>query len=188
MTTITFLGSGNAFCPSGRLHSLVLIDDRILVDAPPTVVPQMREHGICPSSITDLLITHWHGDHTFGVPFLLLERKWISERFEVCHNPLTEPHGYRFEKDNFILVHCGDSGPCDNIERLAPDADVMIIELGIPDYVDSPYHYTPSRLRDLAMRNPETIFLATHNFSQSGDKAELPDNVIEVEDGEIYNF
>ena len=240
MTTITFLGSGNAFCPSGRMHSLVLIDDRILVDAPPTVVPQMREHGICPSSITDLFITHWHGDHTFGVPFLLLERKWISdrngeqnlmihsleggaekleqlcelaypeslsdlhwvshhhgdgethgwqfERFEVCHNPLTEPHGYRFEKENFVLVHCGDSGPCENIERLAPEADVMIIELGIPDYVDSPYHYTPSRLRDLAKRNPETMFLATHNFSQSGDKAELPDNVIEVEDGEKYTF
>ena len=63
----------------------------------------------------------------------------------------------------------------------------MIIELGIPDYVDSPYHYTRPG-RDLAMRNPETIFLATHNFSQSGDKAELPDNVIEVEDGEKYTF
>ena len=240
MPTISFLGSGNAFCPSGRLHSLVLIDDNILVDAPPTIVPQMRSHGICPSQITDLFITHWHGDHIFGVPFLLLERKWISdreganklmihshlggqdkleqlcelaypeslgdlqwvsyntnhgeskgwkfERFEVCHNPITEPYGYRFEKDGFILVHCGDSGPCDNIERLSPEADVMIIELGIPDYVDSPYHYTPSRLTDLALRNPDTIFLATHNFSNSGESSELPSNVIEVEDGDVFKY
>ena len=39
------------------MHSLVLIDDALLVDAPPTVVPQMRKHGICPSQITDLFIT-----------------------------------------------------------------------------------------------------------------------------------
>jgi len=53
MVSISFLGSGNAFCPTGRMHSLVLIDDTLLVDAPPTVVPQMRKHGICPSQITD---------------------------------------------------------------------------------------------------------------------------------------
>ena len=240
MVKIQFLGTGNAFCPSGRLHSLVLIDEKLLVDAPPTMVPQLRQYGINPEQITDLFITHWHGDHTFGLPFLLLERKWISdrdgqhqltihsfeggeermrklcqmaypdslgdlqwvsynteygvsdgwkfERFEVCHNPATEPHGYRFEKNGFTLVHCGDSGPCENIERLAPEADVMIVELGIPDYVDSPYHYTPSRLRDLAHRNPQTKFLATHNFSNSGEKCNLPDNVIEVEDGDVFEY
>jgi ribonuclease BN (tRNA processing enzyme) len=240
MVEVTFLGTGNAFCPSGRLHSLVLIDGTMLVDAPPTVIPQLREHGISPSDITDLFITHWHGDHTFGLPFLLLERKWISdrqaekklrihahaggeerlkhlcelaypeslnnlswvshhtengkakgwtfERFEVCHDPATEPHGYRFEKDGFVLVHCGDSGPCENIERLAGEVDVMIIELGIPDYVDSPYHYTPSRLTALAQANPETTFLATHNFSDGGVTSELPGNVIEVEDGDHYTY
>lgn len=212
----------------------------MLVDAPPTVIPQLRQQGISPAEITDLFITHWHGDHTFGIPFLLLERKWISdresenqlkihahmggesrlmqlcdlaypeslkdlswvshntengiangwkfERFEVCHNPATEPHGYRFEKDGFVLVHCGDSGPCENIERLAGEADVMIIELGIPDYVDSPYHYTPSRLTKLAQVNPETIFLATHNFSEGGENCDLPNNVIEVEDGDRYTY
>ncbi len=64
----------------------------------------------------------------------------------------------------------------------------MIIELGIPDYVDSPYHYTPSRLRALAEKNPDTIFLATHNFSQGGETSELPENVIEVEDGDLYTY
>ena len=240
MVEIAFLGTGNAFCPLGRLHSLVLIDGTMLVDAPPTIIPQLRQHDISPSQITDLFITHWHGDHTFGLPFLLLERKWISdrdgeknlrifaheggqerlsqlcelaypnsltnldwvshhtdcgdtqgwrfERFEVCHDPATEPHGYRFEKDGFVLVHCGDSGPCENIERLAGESNIMIIEMGIPDYVDSPYHYTPSRLTALAQANPETTFLATHNFSESGQKSELPENVIEVEDGEVFSF
>ena len=65
MVEITFLGTGNAFCPTGRLHSLVLIDGNMLVDAPPTVIPQLRQQGISPATITDLFITHWHGDHTF---------------------------------------------------------------------------------------------------------------------------
>jgi len=240
MVDIQFLGTGNAFCPEGRMHSLVMIDGTLLVDAPPTVVPQLRKAGISPADISDLFITHWHGDHTFGFPFLLLERKWISdrggehqlnvhchsvgskhlndlcnlaypeslkdldwlnfnyqpsvangwsfERFEVCHQPITEPHGYRFEKDGFVLVHCGDSGPCDNIERLAKEADVMIVEMGIPDYVDSPYHYSPSTLLDLALRNPDTKFLATHNFSPAGTTFELPENVFEVVDGECFSF
>ena len=71
MVEITFLGTGNAFCPTGRLHSLVLIDGNMLVDAPPTVIPQLRQHGISPAVITDLFITHWHGDHIFGLPFLV---------------------------------------------------------------------------------------------------------------------
>ena len=80
MVKIQFLGTGNAFCANDRLHSLVLIDEHILVDAPPTIVPQLRRAGVQPSDICDLLITHWHGDHTFGLPFLLLERRYISDR------------------------------------------------------------------------------------------------------------
>lgn len=238
MVEIRFLGTGNAFCPPDRLHSLVLVDGHILVDAPPTVVPQLRRLGLSPADLTDLLITHWHGDHTFGLPFLLLERKYISDRagahglrihcheggearlsalcelaypdtlsdlpwlswnegaveiegwkvtrFEVCHDPATDPHGYRMEKDGFVLVHCGDSGPCENIERLAAEADVMLLEMGIPDHVDSPFHYTPSRVEALARLHPETSFIVTHNFTESGDELTLPDNVVQVEDGDRF--
>ncbi|MDP6899349.1 MAG: ribonuclease Z [Candidatus Thalassarchaeaceae archaeon] len=250
MVKIQFLGTGNAFCPNDRLHSLVLIDEHILVDAPPTIVPQLRRAGIQPSEICDLLITHWHGDHTFGIPFLLLERKYISDRggkanltihchegggkilqnlcnlaypdsltnlpwmnvdesqsgvigdwkfsrFEVCHNPSTDPHGYRLEhKDGFVLVHCGDSGPCQNIENLADEADVMILDLGIPDFVDSPYHFSPKTLSEFAMQHPDTIFMATHNYCNGieidSDKVggypmvTLPSNVIQTEDGDTF--
>ena len=251
MVEIQFLGTGNAFCPSNRLHSLVLLDGHILVDTPPTVVPQLRRAGVSPGKIPNILVTHWHGDHTFGLPFLLLERKYISDRegkskltvhchtggtsrlqtlchhaypgsledlhwidfdenpngeignwkysrFEVCHDPATEPHGYRLEnEDGFVLIHCGDSGPCENIETLAHEADVIIIELGIPDHVNSPYHYSPSRLTKLAKLHPNTIFLATHNFANSSDQKPksgeftqptLPENVIQAEDGDCFTY
>ena len=79
MVEIQFLGTGNAFCPSNRLHSLVLLDGQILVDTPPTVVPQLRRAGVSPGQLQHILFTHWHGDHSFGFPFLLLDRKFLSD-------------------------------------------------------------------------------------------------------------
>ena len=42
---------GNAFLPNGRLHSLVLIDQKHLVDAPPTALISLRKFGISVDSL-----------------------------------------------------------------------------------------------------------------------------------------
>ena len=80
MVRFEFLGTGNAFLPQGRFHSLLLIDEQILVDAPPTVLASLRRRELTPSQINTLMITHWHGDHIFGFPFLILDQKYISDR------------------------------------------------------------------------------------------------------------
>jgi ribonuclease BN (tRNA processing enzyme) len=80
MVILEFLGTGNAFLPQGRFHSLLLIDDSILIDCPPTALASLRRINISPRDINSILFTHWHGDHYFGFPFLILERKWISDR------------------------------------------------------------------------------------------------------------
>ena len=80
MVRVELLGSGNAFLPSGRLHSFLAIDRHIIVDCPPTALASLRIAGISPADIDTILITHVHGDHVFGFPFLLLERKYISDR------------------------------------------------------------------------------------------------------------
>ena len=77
MAEVYFLGTGNAFSPPGRMHALALIDSKILIDCPPTVIPQLISGNCLPSELKHLLITHWHADHTFGLPFLLLNRKWM---------------------------------------------------------------------------------------------------------------
>ena len=77
---IIMLGTGNAFLPNGRHHSFVIFDKKHIIDAPPTALCSLRENGVRISEISTVFITHLHGDHIFGLPFLLLERTYISDR------------------------------------------------------------------------------------------------------------
>ena len=251
MIRIDFLGTGNAFTPSGRLHALTLIDGKILIDTPPTLITQLRRKGLKTSEIEYLLFTHWHADHTFGFPFFMLERKYISdpkreknlkiylrpggkekisnlcnigfpgsledvekmahwyedemcelagtnwsfERFPVCHTPETDPHGYELTHNTGIKVlHCGDSGPCEEIESRAESADVVILEMGMPDIGKFPYHYTPSDVINFSNKFPKSLVLVTHNFASSKNISEgfrvpeLPKEVYQLEDGDAIEI
>lgn len=66
------LGSGAALT-DGRDWSSLLIDQRILLDLPPTTIPRLHRLGIDLARIEHVFISHLHADHMFGLPFLLLE-------------------------------------------------------------------------------------------------------------------
>jgi len=71
---ITFLGTGCAIPTKRRNHQSTLIQyksENILIDCGEGTQRQMRIAGVNPCSITRLLITHWHGDHTLGIAGLL---------------------------------------------------------------------------------------------------------------------
>lgn len=74
-----FLGSGNAFAP-GRSYGSFLIDGRILFEAPPTTLPVLREIGKPLKDIQYIFISHFHGDHFFGLPFIFLDHYFIIKR------------------------------------------------------------------------------------------------------------
>lgn len=69
---VTFLGTGNAFAP-GRYWNSFLIGGRVLVEPSPSVLPNLRRVGADLAAIDAVFISHFHADHTFGWPFLLLE-------------------------------------------------------------------------------------------------------------------
>ena len=77
---VDMLGTGNAFLPHGRHHSFAMIDGKHIIDAPPTALAGLRRLAHDVASIETVFVTHVHGDHVFGFPFLLLERKYISDR------------------------------------------------------------------------------------------------------------
>ena len=71
---LTFLGTGSAIPTSRRNHPAMLLKykgENILVDCGEGTQRQFRKAGINPCKITKILISHWHGDHVFGLPGIL---------------------------------------------------------------------------------------------------------------------
>ena len=242
MVLVELLGSGNAFLPSGRLHSFLAIDKHIVVDCPPTALASLRKAGISPADIDTILITHVHGDHVFGFPFFLLERKYISdreglkeltvagssgvkerlthlcnlaypgsleeiletinwvdvpnvkgwnmERFEVLHDPEVDPHGWMMTNDEgWSMIHSGDSGPFEDLWDRIGKCSFAVVEMGVPEWVDTEHHHKPSDITKLANKYPNTKMVITHTFIDSDyqiitkEVPDFPPNVMHGEDG-----
>ena len=76
MTRVRFIGSGDSFGHGGRFQTCILVDAdgyRFLIDCGATSLVALRRAGIEPSSIDAVLLTHFHGDHCGGVPYLILD-------------------------------------------------------------------------------------------------------------------
>lgn len=81
--SIRFLGSGDSFGSGGRFQTCILGDisgRRFLLDCGASSLIAMRAQGIDPNSIDAILLTHMHGDHCAGVPFLLLDAMLGAKR------------------------------------------------------------------------------------------------------------
>ena len=86
--TITFAGSGDTLGSGGRLQTCIHVDagsTRFLLDCGASSLPALKRHGIDLGSIDAILLTHLHGDHFGGIPFLVLDAQLASKRTD----PLT---------------------------------------------------------------------------------------------------
>lgn len=75
MVKITFLGTGSMVPTKDRNSMAILInykEENILFDCGEGTQRQFRVAGITPTKLTRIIISHWHGDHTFGIPGMLL--------------------------------------------------------------------------------------------------------------------
>lgn len=68
---VHFLGNGG-FIGNGLPYNSFLIDGNFLVEGPPDIMPSMRSQGILLPQIKRIFLSHFHGDHYFGMPFLTL--------------------------------------------------------------------------------------------------------------------
>ncbi len=86
---IKVLGTGAV--PSSRRSCGYLLDDCILVDLPNGGWKLVERLGYNLLDIDDILITHFHADHYFDIPFVFLTREGST--------------------DKALNFYCGESGP-----------------------------------------------------------------------------
>jgi ribonuclease BN (tRNA processing enzyme) len=76
--TVTFAGSGDAFGSGGRLQACIHLrpadqQDAVLLDCGATSLAALKRQGLDPGEISVVVISHLHGDHFGGLPFLILD-------------------------------------------------------------------------------------------------------------------
>jgi ribonuclease BN (tRNA processing enzyme) len=73
---VRFVGSGDAFGSGGRWQTCIHLSGDgqvLLVDCGATSLTALRAQGLDPGAIGAVAITHLHGDHFGGLPFLILD-------------------------------------------------------------------------------------------------------------------
>jgi ribonuclease BN (tRNA processing enzyme) len=112
MADIVFVGTGDAFGSGGRRNSAILVRDAgrtLLLDCGPTTIGGLKELGIDPLEIDAVALSHFHGDHIAGLPFVLLDYVYQHPRqkpFEILGPPgvaeqlalLTKAYHYDHER------------------------------------------------------------------------------------------
>src|ERR687895_705555 len=81
--TIRVLGCGDAFGSGGRMQSSFFVASsggRFLIDCGATSLVAMNRHGLDPKTLDAVLLSHLHGDHFGGLPFLLLQAQYVGRR------------------------------------------------------------------------------------------------------------
>ncbi len=111
---ILFIGTGDAFGSGGRRNSAILVRANgrtLLLDCGPTTLSGLKQLGVDPSEIDAIAISHFHGDHAAGVPFLMLDALYENPRktpLTVLGPPgvesriagLCEDYAYSFQGDS----------------------------------------------------------------------------------------
>ena len=82
---VRFLGSGNAFADGGRSHACIHVSApgvSLLLDCGGSSLPLIKRY-LDPAAIEAIAVTHLHGDHFGGIPFVLDEQKSNGRRRKI---------------------------------------------------------------------------------------------------------
>lgn len=80
---LTVLGCSDAFCSGGRRQTAFLLHRKganTLIDCGATTLLGLKQNKISFDTIDCIVLSHFHGDHYGGIPFLILEAAVVQKR------------------------------------------------------------------------------------------------------------
>lgn len=105
MPTLQVLGCGDAFNTGGRNHTSFLLEAasaNILIDCGVTTMLTLKQKGFRLNEIDFIIITHFHGDHYGGLPYLILEEAKSLKRKKKL--TLISPPGLKEKLQNLMSL------------------------------------------------------------------------------------
>ena len=190
MLEVSFPGSGDAFGSGGRFQACIAVRGEaghVLLDCGATSLVALKRLGIDPETVDAVFVSHLHGDHFGGIPFLVLDAQ-----FGRRERPLTVvgPPGVRERVTRAMEVLYAGSSTIERRFELRfvelPERVVTVVgEFAVTGYAVS--HESGAPAYGLRLR------CAGKTIAYSGDTA-WTDALVELADGadlficECYSF
>jgi ribonuclease BN (tRNA processing enzyme) len=141
---LTFVGSGDAFAGGGRFHACLHLEadgtEPLLLDCGATTLVALKRLSIDPSGIGYVALSHLHGDHYGGLPWLILDGQFAKRTKALT---ITGPAGteQRFEQ-TFEALYPG-----------APQAERPFETRFVEFEARVPLHFGPARITAYPVRH-----------------------------------
>ena len=128
---LLFLGTGNAFAPGGLCWNGFLVNGRYLFEAPPQALMSLNKMECDINQIEAVVLSHHHGDHFLGMPFLLLRWQYSGRKA-----PLTivgPPGTEEVVRQLCALAYAGESNYRFDLrwEEMPPGATAQVGDLSL---------------------------------------------------------
>ncbi len=177
MLELAFLGSGNAFAAGGRYWSSFLANGRYLFDAPPTLLPHLKRLNVPLTDIEVIFLSHFHGDHFMGIPFLFLEYIYLTERRDdlfIVGPPVVETKIEEFARQCYQHV-TREAGYRRRYIEAQPGADQHVNEISFRAF---PMNHVPGSLECFGYR----VHVGDKTVAYTGDTM-FCDEIFQLADG-----
>lgn len=132
---LTILGNGGAI-NDGLPYNAFLIDDVLLCETPPDIMLSLARHSVDLSRLHAIYISHFHADHFFGLPLLMLNMFYNSIMTKNINKlKIFGPAGIEERVYHLVDLAFGRENPCNSLIKqnhsfitVNEDTDISLLE------------------------------------------------------------